>query len=42
MPAFADMLTDHQIASLAEYVRARYTNEPQWTDVSQQISNARQ
>jgi mono/diheme cytochrome c family protein len=36
------MLTDQQIASLAEYVRARFTNEPQWTDVREQIANARQ
>ena len=42
MPAFADMLTDQQITLLAEYVRARYTSLPQWTDVSQEISKARQ
>jgi mono/diheme cytochrome c family protein len=42
MPAFDNMLTDQQIASLAQYVRARYTNQPQWTDVLQEISEARQ
>lgn len=42
MPAFDSMLTDRQIASLAEYVRARYTNQPQWTDVRQEISKVRQ
>jgi mono/diheme cytochrome c family protein len=42
MPAFDHMLTDRQIASLAEYVRARYTNLPQWTDVLQEVSKARQ
>jgi mono/diheme cytochrome c family protein len=42
MPSFDTMLTDQQIASLAAYVRARYTNEPQWTNVSQEIAKARQ
>jgi mono/diheme cytochrome c family protein len=42
MPAFDSMLTDQQIASLAEYVRARYTDEPPWTDVRREIAKARQ
>jgi mono/diheme cytochrome c family protein len=42
MPAFDGVLTDQQIASVAEYVRARYTDQPRWTDVQQQISQARQ
>jgi len=42
MPAFDNMLTDQQIASLAEYVRARYTTEPQWTDVRLEIAKAKQ
>jgi mono/diheme cytochrome c family protein len=42
MPAFAGMLTDKQIAAVAEYARARFTNHPQWTDVQEQISKARQ
>jgi mono/diheme cytochrome c family protein len=42
MPAFDGMLTDKQIAVIAEYVRARYTNYPQWTDVQEEISKARQ
>jgi mono/diheme cytochrome c family protein len=42
MPAFDGILTDKQIASVAEYVRARYTNQPQWTDVQQEVSKARQ
>ena len=28
MPAFDSMLTDQQIASIAEYIRARYTTSP--------------
>jgi mono/diheme cytochrome c family protein len=42
MPAFDSMLTDQEIASLAKYVRARYANQPQWTDVRQEVSKARQ
>lgn len=42
MPAFDGMLTDAQIAAVAEYVRARYTNHPQWTDVREEITKARQ
>jgi mono/diheme cytochrome c family protein len=42
MPAFDGMLTDKQIAAVTEYVRARYTNHPQWTDVQQELSKARQ
>ena len=42
MPAFGTMFTDQQIASLAQYVRARYTDQPQWTDVGEEISKGRQ
>ena len=42
MPAFGTMFTDQQIASLAQYVRARYTDQPQWTDVREEISKGRQ
>lgn len=42
MPAFAGILTDAQIASVVQYVRARYTDQPQWTDVKSQIAKARQ
>lgn len=42
MPAFAGALTDEQIASVVEYVRARYSDQPQWTDVKSQIAKARQ
>jgi mono/diheme cytochrome c family protein len=41
MPSFDSMLTDRQIALLAEYVRARYTTEPPWTDVRAEIAKAR-
>ena len=42
MPAFGSMFTDQQIASLAEYVRARYSDLPQWTDVREEVARARQ
>lgn len=42
MPAFDGILTDKQIASLAEYVRARYTRQPQWANVDNEIAKARQ
>lgn len=42
MPAFEGILTDKQIASVVQYVRARYTDRPQWTDVNSQIAKARQ
>jgi mono/diheme cytochrome c family protein len=42
MPAFDGMLTDKQIAAVVDYVRARYSNHPQWTDVQEELSKARQ
>ena len=42
MPAFDGILTDNQIALVAEYARARYTTQPQWTDAPKEISKARQ
>jgi len=42
MPAFDGILTDVQIASVVEYVRARYSAGPQWTDINKQITKARQ
>ena len=41
MPAFADILTDDQLAALAAYVRARYTNHPAWQSLAAQIHAAR-
>jgi mono/diheme cytochrome c family protein len=42
MPGFAAALTDAQVAELAGYVRARYSDKPAWTDIDAQISRARQ
>ncbi len=41
MPPFADALTDAQVAALAGYVRARYTDQPAWRDVEATIRDAR-
>jgi mono/diheme cytochrome c family protein len=41
MPAFADYFTDHQLADLAAYLRARYTDKPPWPDIAEAISAAR-
>ncbi len=42
MPGFDRMLSDAQIAALVQYVRARYSDQPQWTDVAAEIAKARQ
>ena len=41
MPAFADALTDAQVAALAAYVRARYTDLPPWPDIEATVGTAR-
>jgi len=42
MPAFDAILTDKQIADITQYIRARYTNQPQWADIKTEIIKARQ
>jgi mono/diheme cytochrome c family protein len=42
MPAFDGILTDGQIALVADYARLRHTAQPQWTDAAKEISKARQ
>ena len=41
MPAFESGLTDAQVASLATYVRARYSARPAWTDVEASVREVR-
>ena len=41
MPAFADALTDAQVAALAAYVRARYSGLPPWPDLEAIVREAR-
>lgn len=42
MPAFADMLNDQQIASLAAYVRADLAQQPAWQHVASQSKTIRE
>src|SRR5450631_3489415 len=42
MPAFDTILTDTQIADVAQYIRTRYTNQPQWADIKTEVIKARQ
>lgn len=41
MPAFGDTLTDGQVAALADYLRAHYTDKPAWTDLAATVAKAR-
>jgi mono/diheme cytochrome c family protein len=41
MPGYAGALTDQQVAALAAYVRARYSNLRPWPDVEAAIHDAR-
>ena len=41
MPAFAPNLGDKEIADLLAYARARFTNEPEWKDLKDQVASAR-
>jgi mono/diheme cytochrome c family protein len=42
MPAFDVILTDTQIADITQYIRARYTNLPQWADIKNEVIKAKQ
>jgi len=42
MPGFAAELTDGQVIALVDYLRARFTDRPAWTDVPQRVSEVRQ
>ncbi|MFH0298228.1 cytochrome c [Bradyrhizobium sp. 31Argb] len=41
MPGFAASMTDAQVASLLNYLRARFSKEPPWADVEKTIADAR-
>ena len=41
MPGFAESMTDEQIAALLTYLRARFSNQPPWTDIAETVRNAR-
>ncbi len=41
MPGFAAVLSDRQVADLVQYLRARFSNGPAWTDIESQVRRAR-
>jgi len=41
MPAFADSMTDAQLAVLLNYLRSRFTDQPAWTGLEKVIEEAR-
>ena len=41
MPGFAASMNDGQIAALLNYLRARFSDQPAWTDITKTIADAR-
>ena len=41
MPAFAGTLSDGQVAAIAAYVRARYSDRPPWKDLTSAVAKGR-
>ncbi|MFL6792331.1 MAG: c-type cytochrome [Bradyrhizobium sp.] len=41
MPGFADNMNDAQIVALLNYLRARFTKQPAWSDVEKAVADAR-
>jgi hypothetical protein len=41
MPGFADSTSDDQIAALLNYLRARFGNQPPWTNTAEIVRDAR-
>jgi mono/diheme cytochrome c family protein len=41
MPAYGNDFTDHQIAEIAAYLRARFTDLPPWQNLDQAVSDIR-
>jgi mono/diheme cytochrome c family protein len=41
MPGFADSMTDEQITALIVYLRARFSDQPPWTNLADIVRNAR-
>jgi mono/diheme cytochrome c family protein len=41
MPSFAAVLTDQQVADLAGYLRATFTDKPAWSDLPAEVARAR-
>jgi mono/diheme cytochrome c family protein len=41
MPGFAGSMNDGQVAALLNYLRARFSNQPAWTDIEKTVEDAR-
>jgi mono/diheme cytochrome c family protein len=41
MPGFGHVLTDRQVAELAEYLRTRFSSQPAWEDLEGQVARIR-
>ena len=41
MPGFADLLTNEQIAAIADYLRQDLAGQPIWDDMSERIAGIR-
>jgi mono/diheme cytochrome c family protein len=41
MPGFAGELTEAQVAALVDYLRARFTDKPAWTEVPERVRDIR-
>jgi mono/diheme cytochrome c family protein len=42
MPGFGDALTDAQVVAVVQYVRARFSDRPQWAEVAKTLREVRQ
>jgi nicotinate dehydrogenase subunit B len=42
MPAFGSMLNNRQVANMAAYLRARFTDKPPWPDLEQVVAQVRE
>lgn len=42
MPAYRDILTDRQVAQLVAYLRTRYGSGPEWPDLVEEVTEARE
>jgi mono/diheme cytochrome c family protein len=41
MPAFIDTLSDNQIVEVVTYLRSRFTDQPVWNDISNDVEKIR-
>jgi mono/diheme cytochrome c family protein len=42
MPAYADALTDGQVAEIVGYLKARHGSGPAWNDLEKEVAKARE